>query len=72
MTRNERILLSLVLFQTVLCLLLTVFCAFRLEEIESKNQAQIEQVKIEVEENQEKCERLIDTNLDIFLNHRWE
>lgn len=72
MTRKERVLLSLVLFQTVLCLLLTVFITFRLEEMQKQTDEQIEQVKIEVEENQAKCERLIDTNLDIFLNHRWE
>ncbi len=64
--------LSLVVIQFLITLFCFTFLTVNLEQSKEEQNAKIEMLEKQIQEYQERNERLIKTNLDIFINHRWE
>lgn len=72
MKNNSFNIIALIVIQFLLTLFCFIFLTIDFEENKKEQNTKIECLEKQIEEYQARCERLIDTNLDIFLNHRFE
>lgn len=70
--RRDSVFLAVCSFELCCCLALCAVLGIGVDEAEKRTAERIEKLEKEILDYQEKCERMIDTNLDIFVNKRWE
>lgn len=70
--RHDSVFLAVCSLELCCCLALCAVLGIGVDAAERRTAQRIEQLEKEILDYQEKCERMIDTNLDIFMSKRWE